>query len=418
MPRSCLPNIAWLSDAQCRQIRDYAARGGSVMASFETAMYDENGRRRENSGLAELFGIDSVGVVAPPNGNGFYARIERPHEILNGFEDTNWIPGGAYRLPIKAAGAMPLSVVPAYTAYPPELSYNPLPETGEPAAIVRENGDSRLLYFSGDVERAAWRSGQTDLARLLQNSVDWLVRGTRPVSVEGEGVIECFAWETVPGYAVHLLNYNNPNMHRGWLRRHYRLGEQRVRLQVPAGTSVARVELLRAERKIEFARNGNAVEFTVPGIDDYEVAAIYTFCGGPAGRPARTRRLGRGRPFGPWRSYLPVGVGVGVGCGRHRRPGMLVGTGVTTADVVGVGVTLVLASELFRLQPVNGRQASAARDAGHAGRGGVDRLFIIGILMTIRFLHRAGVGGIKQGSGRLCQLRPATLFRLRLRDRP
>ncbi len=272
-----LPNIAWLSEVQCRQIRDYAARGGSVMASFETAMYDENGRRRENSGLAELFGIDSVGAVAAPNGNGFYARIERAHEILNGFEDTNWIPGGAYRLAVKAAGAMPLSVVPAYTAYPPELSYNPLPETGDPAVIVRENGDSRLLYFAGDVERAAWRSGHTDLGRLLQNSVDWLVRATRPVSIEGEGMIECFAWETVPGYAVHLLNYNNPNMHRGWLRRHCRLGEQRVRLTLPAGTSVGRVELLRAERQIDFTRNGNAVEFTVPGIDDYEVAAIYTF---------------------------------------------------------------------------------------------------------------------------------------------
>lgn len=103
----------------------------------------------------------------------------------------------------------------------------------------------------------------------------WLTRGTQPVTVEGEGVVECFAWETWAGFAVHLLNYTNPNMHRGWLRRHYPIGEQKVRMTLPPGREVARVELLRAERKIAFRQNGSSVEFTIPGIADYEVAAIY-----------------------------------------------------------------------------------------------------------------------------------------------
>jgi hypothetical protein len=270
-----LPNIAWLSDRQCQQLRDYVAAGGSLMASFETAMYDENGQRRANSGLADVFGIDSVGPVAGPNGNGFYACIESQHEILKGFEDTNWIPGGAYRLPIKAAGPLVLSVVPAYTAYPPELSYAPVEHTDEPAIVVRDDGRSRLLYHSGDVERAAWRSGHTDLSRLLQNCVGWLTRGSQPVTVEGDGVIECFAWETEPGFALHLINYTNPNLHRGWLRRHYPIGEQKVRMTLPADRKVVRVELLRAEKVIAFRQTGSTVEFTVPGVADYEVAALY-----------------------------------------------------------------------------------------------------------------------------------------------
>jgi hypothetical protein len=245
------------------------------MASFETAMFDENGRRRANPGLADLFGIDSVGDVAGPKGNGFYARLEGQHEILRGFADTNWIPGGAYRLPFRSASPMVLSVVPAHTAYPPELSYAPSDSTGEPAAIAKESGRSRLLYFSGDIERAAWRSGQTDLTLLLQNSLAWVAGGNPPVVVEGDGVVECFAWETAPGFAVHILNYTNPNMHRGWLRRHYPIGEQRVRMILPAGRSVVRVELLRAERVVIFHQSGNTVEFTIPGVTDYEVAALY-----------------------------------------------------------------------------------------------------------------------------------------------
>jgi hypothetical protein len=270
-----LPNIAWLSDAQCAQLADYVSRGGSLMASFETGMFDERGRRRSRPGLADLFGIESAGPVAGPNGNGFYARIERPHAILEGFEDTNWIPGGAYRLPVRAPGAPVLSVVPAYTAYPPELSYAPVERTDEPAVIALERGASRLLYHSGDLERAAWRSGHTDLDRLIRNSLAWLTRGSQPVTVEGEGLVECFAWETAPGFAVHVLNYTNPNLHRGWLRRHYAIGEQRVRMTRAPGRTVSRVELLRAGRDVAFRQDGAEVAFSLPGVEDYEVAALH-----------------------------------------------------------------------------------------------------------------------------------------------
>jgi hypothetical protein len=270
-----LPNVAWLSDRQCQQLRDYVAAGGSLLASFETAMFDETGRRRTNSGLADLFGTESVGTPAGPNGNGFYARIERPHEILRGFDNTNWIPGGAWRLPVRAAGDPVLSVVPAYTSYPPELSYDPVRKTDGPAVIDRELGSARLLYFPGDLERSVWRSGQTDLSRLLQNSVFWLTHGRQPVSVVGEGIVECFAWETEPGFALHVLNYTNPNLHRGWLRKYYPIGEQKVRMEIPAGRTVTRVELLRAERDIPFRQDGSAVEFVIPQVVDYEVAALY-----------------------------------------------------------------------------------------------------------------------------------------------
>jgi beta-galactosidase GanA len=50
-----LPNIAALSDLQCRQIREFVERGGSVVATYETSLYDEWGVRRPDFGLASLF---------------------------------------------------------------------------------------------------------------------------------------------------------------------------------------------------------------------------------------------------------------------------------------------------------------------------------------------------------------------------
>jgi hypothetical protein len=204
------------------------------------------------------------------------ARIEKQHEILNGFIGTNWIPGAECRIPIAPVDNPILTVVSGVVGYPPELSYPTRSRTREPAAIVRQKGNSRLVYFPGDVERTMWRSGHTDLARLLQNAIGWVAGSNRPVTIQGDGVIEPFAWQTQAGFAVHVLNYTNPAMHRGWIRDFYPIGAQSVTMKLPQGARVRRVELLRAESDIPFRAADGTVEFTIPKVVDYEVAALYT----------------------------------------------------------------------------------------------------------------------------------------------
>ena len=272
-----LPNIALLSDGQCGQLRAYVEQGGSLLATFETSLYNELGERRAEFGLADVFGIHKAGDVSGgPGINGFYARIEKQHEILRGFHDTNLLPGAEYRVPLQPVPDAVLTVVPPYPAYPPELSYPRQPHTDEPAVVVREKGRSRLIWFAGDIERTMWRSGHTDLSRLLRNSLNWVTRGQSPVEIEGEGVIEAFAWETEAGFAVHILNYTNPAMHRGWIRSFFPIGAQKVRMRLPSSRKVKRVELLRAEAAVPFRQSGEMVEFTIPKVVDYEVAALHS----------------------------------------------------------------------------------------------------------------------------------------------
>jgi len=270
-----LPNTALLSDEQCAQLKAYVSAGGSLLATFETSMYTERNQRRNDFGLADVLGITKNGEVIGTIGNGYYARIERQHPILNGFTDTNWIPGAEYRIPVKSSVNQVLTVVPGYPAYPPELSYPPQSHTTEPAVVIRENGKSRTVYLPGDVERTMWKSGHTDLTRLLQNSIRWLLDGDAPVTVEGHGAIESFAWETEAGFAVHVLNYTNPAMHRGWIREFFPIGEQKVRMRLPNVSKPSRVELLRAESDTPFRVTDGYIEFTIPKVVDYEVAAIH-----------------------------------------------------------------------------------------------------------------------------------------------
>jgi hypothetical protein len=274
-----LPNIAMLSDHQCDQLRDFVKAGGSLMASFETSLYDENLNRRENFGLADLLGTSKAGEAIGTNGNAYYARIENPtaaqhHPITNGFAGTNWIPGAQNRIPLKPTKDPLLTVVPGFVRYPPELAYPPLSHTDEPAVVLRDLGSSRTAYFSGDIERTYWLTGHGDLLRLMHNTINWLTHDERVVSIDGDGLIEMFCWETEPGYAVHLLNYTNPNTHHGWLRSVYPLGPQTIRMKLPSGVRVKSVQLLEAERTIPFVADAGVLRFTIPKIKDYEVAAI------------------------------------------------------------------------------------------------------------------------------------------------
>jgi hypothetical protein len=271
-----IPNAAYLAEEECRQIRQYASAGGSVLATFETSRYSQWGDAQSDFALADLFGASVAGEPIGPHGNS-YMRIEQRNAITSGFDGTTLLPGPENRLPIRAREASPLvlSVVPYYPAFPPEMVFPRTPRTDQPAAVFREKGTSRIAYFAGDIDRTFWRSGNTDLGQLIRNTIRWLQGGARqPARVEGEGIVETFAWETENGYALHIVNYTNPNMTRGFVRNFYSIGLQKVEFDVASGKRVRSVRALRAGRALPFRQIEQTVRFEIPSVVDYEVVAL------------------------------------------------------------------------------------------------------------------------------------------------
>ncbi len=283
-----LPNIAILTDAQQALIADFVAKGGSLMSSFETGLYDIEGKPRADFALGRLFGMrragDRASSHAPLPGNATpypptfasYQRIEAAHPVLAGFHDTNWIAGPNWTIPVEADGAPVLTLIDPWPIYPTEQTYSRAPHTTRPALILREQGGSRLAHLTGDVEGTFWRTGDDDLAALVANTVRWLAHDDIGPVVDGDGLVETFAWQTEAGYAVHLLNYTNPNALANTFRKQYRIGPQRIRLTLPADTPIRRATLLRAGTELAIQQNGRTVSFTIPGLAEYEVAALET----------------------------------------------------------------------------------------------------------------------------------------------
>ena len=144
-----LPNIAVLSDEQCAEIRAFVARGGGVVATYETSLYDENGERRPNFGLADLFGASFDGALDARMQNS-YLRLETDpraghrHPILAGLDDTERIINGVSRVHTRSTGDTyaPLTLIPSYPDLPMEEVFPRVPKTDIPEA-ARPPGRSR-----------------------------------------------------------------------------------------------------------------------------------------------------------------------------------------------------------------------------------------------------------------------------------
>jgi hypothetical protein len=228
-----LPNVALLPDEACAAIRDYQGAGGSLVATLETSLYDGEGERRKEFALASVFGASVKGPLEGPLENS-YLRVERRHPILNGLENTTFLPGPIFRVPIHDIADPILTRIPPYPAYPVEFVFPKSDGTVGPSVVARE-APGRVVYFSDDIDRTFWRSWNPDLGLLLANAVRWAARDAFSAKVTGAGLFDVFYWETEPGLALHLVNYTTPALMKGPARAISAVGPQEVRLQIPEG---------------------------------------------------------------------------------------------------------------------------------------------------------------------------------------
>jgi len=270
-----LPNVACLSEAQCWQLVQYVKRGGSIVATYETSLYDEWGKRRENFGLSELFGARFEGAIDLRMQNS-YVHLEPPHPLLNGFSGTTRIINGVSRVHTASVGGetAPLTLIPSYPDLPMEDVYPRVPHTNIPAVHLNEFGSGRVVYFPWDIDRTFWEVLAGDHLTLLRNAVLWATNEEPPVRMSGPGVVDLAVWRQKDSLTVHLVNLTNPMMMKGPVREIIPLSGQLVRIRIPGESKVKAVHLLVAGSSADYKVAGKYLEVRVPSIAMHEVVAV------------------------------------------------------------------------------------------------------------------------------------------------
>jgi hypothetical protein len=276
-----LPNIAALSDAQCDQLRQFVARGGGLVATSETSLYDEKGAPRKDFALGDLFGATWEGRSEGPMHNA-YLRLEHEaapqHPLLAGLEDAPRIIHGVWRVEAAAQApytASPLTLIPSYPDLPMEKVYARQPRTNIPQAFLRDQpGGGRVVYFPWDIDRTYWEILGVDHGKLLRNAIAWATNEPAPVTVTGPGVLDVTFWQQKNSLTVHLVNLTNSMMMKGPIRELLPIGPHQVRVRLPDGLQARSLRLLVSDTSPAFRQTNEWLEVTVPSITAHEVVGI------------------------------------------------------------------------------------------------------------------------------------------------
>jgi hypothetical protein len=279
-----LADAAALSNAQCDAIRQYVRRGGSVLATFASSLFDEVGIRRQDFGLGDLFGVSFGGRIEGPMHNSYLSLDADPatgkrHPILDGLGGTPRIINGVFRLDVRAAGSgggqtPPLTLIPQYPDLPMEDVYPRVAHTDTPGVFLRDLGRSRIVYFPWDIDRTFWDVLATDHLQLLKNAVTWALNEPPIVEVGGPGVLDVTVWRQRNSTTIHLVNLTNPMMMKGPLREVIPVGPLSVRVRLPAGQRPSTVSLLTAGTRATATIENNVMVVLVPSVSVHEVLAL------------------------------------------------------------------------------------------------------------------------------------------------
>jgi len=276
-----LPNIAALSDSQCDQLRAFVKRGGSIVATYETSLYDETGKPRGNFALKDLFGVSFENKVEGPLQNS-YLRIKpdvngKFHPITKGLENSFRIINTTHQVSVTTSADFPspVTIVPTYPDLPMEDVYPRTKDADNTSRGVyaHEIGKSRVVYFPGDIDRAFWQILSDDHGKLIRNAVRWALNDEPIALVSGVGLIDVTAWKQEKSMTVHLVNLTNPMMMKGPFREFIPI-DATVSIKVPSTMKVKSVKLLFQQREALYRMQNGMISLDLSRINDHEIIAI------------------------------------------------------------------------------------------------------------------------------------------------
>jgi hypothetical protein len=210
-----LPNQAMLSTEQCCAIREFVRHGGGVVATFESSLYDESGKRRQDFGLTDVFGAESVTRDAVGPIRDASLRIEDHSHLGIGLEGTEFVANGGdlYHVPVQVhddASAV-LTMIPPVPRMPPERSFFHVPRTTTALAVLNDFVEGRSVYFPCDIAR--WcrpgGPGNPDHRVLLGNAIRYVLGDNICMSVEGPGLVDTHVYRKIGELVMHIVNCEN-----------------------------------------------------------------------------------------------------------------------------------------------------------------------------------------------------------------
>jgi len=297
-----LPNLAIMTDKQVAAVRRFVEKGGSLLATDETSLFDADGNIRHDYALSDLFGAHVDGNETPDERDtghtlhtyfrlapelrsqmtGPHNKNEPPvtgnrHPVLKGFEETDILPyGGSLKtLRTDASVEIPLTFIPAFPIYPPETAWMRVPKTTIPGLILNNKpGGGRIAFIPADIDRQFGRHNLPDHGNLLANIIRWAVKDNIPLEAAGTGLLDFHLYHQPGRLVVHIVNLTSAGTWRQPVHELIPVGPVKLRIKLPADVKGKSFRALVSGQEIPGQLAKDHCDFEIKSVTDHEVVVI------------------------------------------------------------------------------------------------------------------------------------------------
>lgn len=298
-----LPNVGILSSDQIASIKRFVNRGGNLLATGESSLYNEAGEKLKDYALGELFGAHMAKKAGEEYKENLsrtahtYLRLnpemrkevygpqtgtepditDRRHEVLKGFDETDILPFGGFLTPVivdKSAKVL-MTFIPEFPIYPPETAWMREPKTDIPGLVINTlpNG-SRIAFMPADIDRQFARYNLPDHGNLLSNIIKWTSKDDTPLLVEGPGLLNCNLYQQPGTMILHITNLTNSGTWRAPFDEYIPVGPVSVKIKLNMDVKGEYPNLLVAGQKLPAVVKNGWSQFQLASILNQEVIVI------------------------------------------------------------------------------------------------------------------------------------------------
>ncbi|MFA5291715.1 MAG: alpha-amylase family protein [Phycisphaerae bacterium] len=231
-----MPCVSVLSRSQEDMLRNFVQAGGSLIASGDFSLKDEEGKPEKNFSLSDLLGVDFAGYQPAVQYHPREYRETSPHHGFSQIPEVYLKLGDNNIWPIDKKGRlMPVSDavvgIPELKRYIEYYIVHPHKETqtladlflpaggafgrpldfplGTPPGItIKKYGKGKVIYISVPLEKIYLRRGNPEIRQILVRLADIALDECPVVKLDAPAAVICNVTQNQDGTIfIHLLNY-------------------------------------------------------------------------------------------------------------------------------------------------------------------------------------------------------------------
>ncbi|MDE7353972.1 MAG: hypothetical protein K2O06_13140 [Acetatifactor sp.] len=266
-----LPNAALLSDQEAAILTEYVKAGGGLVASFESSLYDQEGKRRTDFGLAEVFGCHYTGESVAAGNDSYFLIKQSEHEILKDIGETQVIMAGGRTAVVRSEKEMEemAGYIPVIPNQPPEYAWRESLESPYAGIIVRKEGAGRVVYFAHTIDRECFLNGHEDYTEIYGNAIDYVTGGSYHIRTDAFRSVHCSLVRNENSFVLSLINTTGTQQRP--IKELVPVKDVRVWLNIPED---ADIECRVLWGEAVFERDRDSVLVKVPGLTEFVSVSV------------------------------------------------------------------------------------------------------------------------------------------------